>query len=520
MNVIDLYRSDIPTAPISVSGGREYRGPCPVCGGRDRFGVWPEQREGRGSWYCGRFSSGCKGCLTGGDAIDYLRHVRRMSYRQACAYLGISTGSAGASPTAPPLPVKVSHQKRRPEEKWHPEEVVDHQLWRKKCEKFVAACHATLLERSTALDWLAARGIPLSAVKRYRLGFHAGKTVGGKQYQPSFRPWSSWGLRKEMKTNGRERMLVLPAGIVIPAIDAAGEIQRVTIRELRPDPRTPHKKYHYVKGSRRTCWLDTPTATRFTVQEAELDAIALAHATRSLHPPFGHIALGTTGMKPDAATAAALADAQLILGALDYDTPRPNPHTGALESPGAAAGVWWENNYPQYLRWPVPAGKDTGEAYALGVDLLDWIAAALPGHTEERKASSPAAPLPEAAAGAGGGGAEVVEVELAGGRTVYVTDDQSEWRRFAAERRPVFSSEELLRVKAALPTETPPKMRKIANNAICDVKEVFGGYITAGRRGNTRTEEKPAALPAVSFGRARGGKGKRWSVRSARGEAV
>ena len=39
MNILDLYREDVDGKILSVSGGQEYRGPCPVCGGDDRFGV-------------------------------------------------------------------------------------------------------------------------------------------------------------------------------------------------------------------------------------------------------------------------------------------------------------------------------------------------------------------------------------------------------------------------------------------------------------------------------------------------
>ena len=33
MNILDLYREDVDGKILSVSGGQEYRGPCPVCGG-------------------------------------------------------------------------------------------------------------------------------------------------------------------------------------------------------------------------------------------------------------------------------------------------------------------------------------------------------------------------------------------------------------------------------------------------------------------------------------------------------
>jgi hypothetical protein len=49
-----------------------------------------------------------------------------------------------------------------------------------------------------------------------------------------------------------------------------------------------------------------------------------------------------------------------------------------MERPGAAGGKWWREQYQQYKRWPVPRGKDAGEAFAAGIDLRMWVMAGLP----------------------------------------------------------------------------------------------------------------------------------------------
>jgi hypothetical protein len=56
--------------------GRELVGPCPTCGGRDRFAVSPTKQL----W-------NCRGCSLGGDAIDLVRHVDGCSYREALRVL-------------------------------------------------------------------------------------------------------------------------------------------------------------------------------------------------------------------------------------------------------------------------------------------------------------------------------------------------------------------------------------------------------------------------------------------------
>lgn len=60
--------------------GREWVGPCPVCGGRDRFGINPD----KGAW-------NCRHC-GGGDGIGLIRHVLSCDFKAALAWL---MGEAG-----------------------------------------------------------------------------------------------------------------------------------------------------------------------------------------------------------------------------------------------------------------------------------------------------------------------------------------------------------------------------------------------------------------------------------------
>lgn len=63
-------------------------GPCPWCGGEDRFVIFPDQGErGTGSFYC--FDNPGAGCGRGGDAIDYLREKRDYGFVEACRELGL-----------------------------------------------------------------------------------------------------------------------------------------------------------------------------------------------------------------------------------------------------------------------------------------------------------------------------------------------------------------------------------------------------------------------------------------------
>src|SRR6516165_10035464 len=58
-------------ARLKKSGG-EWIGPCPVCGGRDRFAINPRK---------GLFN--CRGCGIGGDAIALVMHAEGCDFRKA-----------------------------------------------------------------------------------------------------------------------------------------------------------------------------------------------------------------------------------------------------------------------------------------------------------------------------------------------------------------------------------------------------------------------------------------------------
>ena len=72
----------------------EYAGPCPVCGGRDRFSVNRQKQV----W-------NCRGCDQGGDVVALAQHIDGLSFRAAAEWL--------AGEQAKPSRVKPRH---RPQE--------------------------------------------------------------------------------------------------------------------------------------------------------------------------------------------------------------------------------------------------------------------------------------------------------------------------------------------------------------------------------------------------------------------
>jgi hypothetical protein len=63
-------------AELKRAGGREFVGPCPVCGGRDRFSLNTKKRV----W-------NCRGCDKGGDVINLAQHLSGETFAEAVATL-------------------------------------------------------------------------------------------------------------------------------------------------------------------------------------------------------------------------------------------------------------------------------------------------------------------------------------------------------------------------------------------------------------------------------------------------
>lgn len=113
---ISMHRDDTPIlqnatigkwASILVAAGldqsylRNRHGPCPGCGGTDRFRF--DDRQGRGTWYCGG-----GGAPQFGDGFALLEHVHGWGFRTAADHVRKVLGIGGQPPTAaPPRPASA-----------------------------------------------------------------------------------------------------------------------------------------------------------------------------------------------------------------------------------------------------------------------------------------------------------------------------------------------------------------------------------------------------------------------------
>ncbi|MBU2538109.1 MAG: hypothetical protein KKH22_06695 [Proteobacteria bacterium] len=339
--------------------GGEYQGKCPGNGpdcvsleeNTDRMRVWPLQGN------VGTFS--CRKCGRGGDAIQWLRDFQGLGYIEACSYLGIEpkTQAKASVPGRSSAPRPVLEQSRKIT--IHPT-TSPSPVWIEHAEKFVSWCHEQLLANQEQLDYLASRGITQEAAIDCRLGWNPTDT---------YRARESWGLPTELHgQTGKAKRLWLPSGLVIP-VYRGGVLHRIRIR--RPDyeraKNCENLKYYRIPGSAGTTMILGESARAFAVVEAELDAVAIFAAAADL---VGAVSIETLEGNLDAEAYALLFGSLAIIDALDADDPK----TPALQR----ALAKWSATFDRHLRWPVPVGKDPGEAFKAGVDLRAWIKAGLP----------------------------------------------------------------------------------------------------------------------------------------------
>ena len=341
MTLLDLLNHDGASIKrVSGTHGGEYAGPCPSCGGSDRFHVWPEQGDGGRYW--------CRGCSKTGDVIQYLKDFRGLPYLEACHLLGQEPKNNGNRSlnwdrrSQPGASAAASWQAK--------ESTLPCDQWAQKAGQFVTWAEQQLWNTDQgreALSWLHGRGLTEGTVKAFRLGWNS---------QSWFQKREAWGLPAVLRENGKPKKLWLPLGLVIPKI-AGDRVDRIRVRQPDGDPR-----YYLVPGS-DTGPLVIPGGPACVVVESELDAILLHQEAGDL---AAVVALGSVSMRPDRGAAAILYEAGTILLALDADDP------GAKSAWG-----WWREHFPKAKRWPTIQGKDPSEARQNGLDLRDWVMAGL-----------------------------------------------------------------------------------------------------------------------------------------------
>ena len=299
----------------SVAGrGPEYAGPCPKCGGRDRFRVQPEA----GAWFCRRCHP------EWGDAIELMKWRDGVGFREACERLGgIQRNTAKHS------------EVHLPETSDAPSDV-----WRSRAADFLAWSQTELWKHPDALEHLYSRGLRADTVLSAGLGFNP-ETLHDKG--------DRWGY-----TSGRQW---LPSGYVIPC-EMGGELWYVKIRRPGADS---GDKYICIRGSHKrgvVYGLDAlGDVWDVVICEGELNALSLR---QELAGVCGVVSVGDAGNVPGPE---ALAHLMRV------------PRWWSLYDPDEAGAVGSDklgelSDRVSRLTWPWPG--DANDALQAGHDLATW----------------------------------------------------------------------------------------------------------------------------------------------------
>lgn len=300
----------------------EYHGPCPGCGGSDRFIVKIDTDR---YW--------CRGCDLKGDLIQFLRDFENMSYPDALKATGNHSKLTG-------LPDRPRMEPRKPVD---PVDNIDRQTWQQRARIMAQACHKELIERPDLLTWLEAeRGINRFTVDKFLIGFNP----NGK-----YSPKKLWGTANDP---------YIARGLVIPRLQLDGAITGINIRQFKQSDNAPlivttdpDKRYLQVAGGKNTPWLLSNHHAPLIIAESELDALLLWQELDLFVRP---LAMLTAGAKPDPR-----AKAGTVLYSMDFDKAGIN-----------SFATWYAHN-ASTLAYPPNTGKDISEMFKAGKDLFSWL---------------------------------------------------------------------------------------------------------------------------------------------------
>jgi DNA primase len=329
VTILDLIGRDTTLRKVAGTRGGEYTGPCPWCGGRDRFWVWPHA-ERPGYW--------CRQCGKQGDAIQYLRDHDGLSFREACERIGRPLDEPRhGRPTRPVEPPRLS--------------LAPGQAWQAIARAFSEGCERALWSSAEAgaLAYLHQRGLQDETIRAARVGYHAAEMWENPE---------AWGL------DTGHKKIWLPPGIVFPWVLGDG-LWRIVIRQVGLDV-PKHRKYVTVSGGSNTLYrADTlhPNTPAMLV-EGVLDALAIAQEASDLIT--GVAAGSTTGGRLER-WIGRLALASIVLVAFDAD------------AAGEQAAAWWLMVLgTKAKRWR-PYWDDPSAMLQDGADLRTWIREGLGG---------------------------------------------------------------------------------------------------------------------------------------------
>jgi len=302
---------------VASTGGGELAGPCPICGGRDRFRVQPANNI----WLC-------RHCTDGKwkDPIDFVAISE-----------GITLGEA-MKKLAAGMP-QVKYESKKPaEEPEYTRSMPPLEAWQARAREAVDQCHDRLYtaQGEQALKYLHWRGLKDHIIRRYKLGYSTGKE----------------------KIKG----LYIYHGITIPC-EIAGDLWYVNVRLSKDDPRYEDGKYRMVMGSKRKAIFNADRlefADTCLITEGEFNAMIGEQELNTIIPVAS---VGSATHTPELVQwGPYFINKKLILAAYDDDKEGVRGSLNLRESFGERVKLT-----------ALPPGKDLNDFYREGGDLFEWI---------------------------------------------------------------------------------------------------------------------------------------------------
>lgn len=334
---------------VSGASGGEWAGPCPWCGGVDRFRALPAEGP------TGRYF--CRGCSRQGDGLAFIMELEGVGYVEACRAFGVEPKQVNRTPQA-------GRTKWEPKPSTSPDDT-----WIAAADRSVERCAAALAAGGPGLEYAASRGLTAKTCAALRIGWND---------RDRYEDRAAWGLPPDVsEKTGKPRRVWLPKGLVIPTLRDGRVVAAKTRRaDWTPEDQLP--KYAAIVGSAKAPMVLAPGQGKpVVIVESELDAMLCAQEARDI---VCAIAMRTARAKPDIEVHEMLKAAPVILVATDAD------------EAGATAWPWWREHYPKAVRWPVPgAAKDVGDCAGVPGLIRAWIEAGLPAPMQTVEP----APIPE-----------------------------------------------------------------------------------------------------------------------------
>ena len=325
VDLLALAQQNVPLKRAASTNGGEWKGPCPFCGGVDRFWVHPKASR----WYCRQCTS------KGGDAITYVQKRDGVNYKEACRRLGLPSHYRQRS--------RPQTKDDTPKSLRHDYVALNDEQWQQGASAFHEMTHEALWgpQGQVAQDYLAGRGLKEKTITDYALG-----------YNP-----------KPLKANWGATKVWLPRGIVIPWC-IGKQFWALRVRAFGKE--AERQKYYQPRGAASGLFygsLSGMTPIRPNCQiimvEGEFDAMLLK---QHLNSDWVSVATGSVTGARSQRWVLELSLAARVWLAFDAD------------EAGDKAATWWTYQLKRKTQRLRPEnGKDITEMVLAGSDLGQWM---------------------------------------------------------------------------------------------------------------------------------------------------